>query len=191
MSEKGTTALVVIEDRTALGPAMKALPTDRQRLFVRALIQTGCNATQAAEAAGYKSERRQHLYDRGYELTHDPRVQAALLEEGQKQIRAGGIAGIHVVEGIMRDPTADARDRLKAAEMLWSRGGFHQVTEQHLQVSHQSDEEKRQEIRRFIAEFHLSPAVQKEMFGDVLDVDFEEVPPAAEPRCDMTGLEDL
>lgn len=189
MSEPKTTALVVVENKTAVGPAMKALPTDRQRTFVRALVQTGCNATQAAEAAGYKAEPRQNLKDVGYDLTHDPRIQAALLEEGQKQIRAGGIACISIVQNIARDPTAKDGDRLKACEMLWSRGGFHQVTEQHIQVSQQSPEELKEEIRRFIAEFHLSPSTQKEMFGDVLDASFEEVPKKYEPSFE--GLEDL
>src|SRR5208282_1613908 len=115
---------------------MQALPNDMQRRFVAILVQTGVSPAKAYAAAGYADDLSQ---SNPYKLVHDPRVQAALLEEGQKQIRAGGIAGIAIVESIMRDPTADARDRLKAAEMLWSRGGFHQVTEQHVQVSHQSD----------------------------------------------------
>src|SRR5262245_13722720 len=99
-------------DETGLGPAMLALPP-AQRAFVVGKIMFGMGNTDAAQLAGY-SARSPHALDVvGSRLAHDERVQAALLEEGQKLMRAEGPRSIHTLVAIRDDRTADAKDRMK------------------------------------------------------------------------------
>src|SRR5262245_58404560 len=76
-------------DESSLGPAMLAL-TPAQRGFVVAKVQHGMSNTDATQLAGYSARSPHALGVVGSRLAHDERVQAALLEEGQKLMRAEG-----------------------------------------------------------------------------------------------------
>src|SRR4051794_20858840 len=75
------------------GPAMKALPSERHRAFVRALYQVkpghGANV-KAAKLAGFGTETStpQSMATIASRLAHDDRVLAALHEEDQRRIRS-------------------------------------------------------------------------------------------------------
>jgi phage terminase small subunit len=99
-----STAIVPMEDFTALGPAMREL-NERQRAFVRSLItqKPGIGAvTRAARAAGYKGTTlRNHAHD----LVRNEKVIAAIAEESKKVIRTAFPEAVAAMLSILRDPT--------------------------------------------------------------------------------------
>ena len=58
------------------------------RDFVRALVQTGCTLSKAAEWAGYSNSKPEILAQRGSTLAHRRDVQAALHEHSIEVLRA-------------------------------------------------------------------------------------------------------
>jgi hypothetical protein len=110
------------------GPAMKRL-TERQQMFVVALLDLGCSHARAARAAGYSTSSELYLRVQGFRLAHNPVVQAALLEEAKKRVTAGTAAAVNLVMRVMGDEKVADKVRLKAAEMILDRGGLHGVHE--------------------------------------------------------------
>ena len=106
------------------GPAMKALPSDRHRAFVRALYQVkpghGANV-KAARLAGFGTETStpQSMATIASRLSHDDRVLAALHEEDQKRIRASAPRAIRALESLIEDPTS--RDHARGIAMVLDR----------------------------------------------------------------------
>lgn len=187
MSKPATNALAII-DEAGLGPAMSALPPQR-RAFVSALVQTGCTATDAAAAAGYSDSSRATLSAQGHNLAHDPRVQAAILEESQKLIRTSGPMAIGVLVKIAKDETAANRDRVKAATEILNRGGFHAVSQHNVTVTHQTESEKEREIAALCAELGLDQNAQQKLLGKVIEAEFVIVDPPSEiaPKVSASG----
>jgi phage terminase small subunit len=186
-------ALVRAVDTATLGPAMRALPNDRMREFVRALVQTGCSPARAAEAAGYEVGKSDGHARR---LVHDPRVQAALHEEGIKAIRAHSVAGIRILADIAADANEAARDRIAAIRELMSRGGFAPSTEHNVTVTHRSEQEIDAELLALATEMGFSDEQKARLVGrpvvrKVEAVVIDNEPPPVEPEEDLEGLEDL
>jgi phage terminase small subunit len=154
--------LMHAEDAAKLGPAMRALPNERMREFVRALVQTGCSPARAAEAAGYGVQKSDGHARR---LAHDPRVQAALHEEGIKAIRAHSVAGIRILAEIAADTNEAARDRIAAIRELMSRGGFAQTTEHNVTVTHRSEQEIDAELLALATEMGFSDEQKARLLG--------------------------
>ncbi|OAF11775.1 hypothetical protein AYJ54_07905 [Bradyrhizobium centrolobii] len=131
--------LVPIDEAEAEdGPAMKALPTDRHRLFVRALYQVkpGHGAqVKAARMAGWGSPTStpKTMSVIASRLAHDPRVQAALYEEDQKRIRATAPRAIKALAALVEDPKH--RDHARGIAMVLDRlhpiETTHKVTVEH------------------------------------------------------------
>src|SRR5579872_2043027 len=109
-------------DETSLGPAMMAL-TPAMRAFVIAKVALGMTSIDAAKAAGYSARSPHALGVVGSRLAHDDRIQAAILEEGQKLMRSEGPKSVHVLVAIRDDKQAAPKDRLKAATELLNRSG--------------------------------------------------------------------
>lgn len=91
------------------GPAMKALPTDRHRAFVRALYQVkpghGANV-KAAKLAGFgtPSSSPQSMATIASRLAHDERVLAAIREEDEKRIRSSAPRAITALSALVENP---------------------------------------------------------------------------------------
>lgn len=120
-----------------VGPAMAAL-SDRHRKFVRAMVALGrngiLNVAEAARIAGY-SDTAEGAKVRGHNLAHDARVQAAILEESRKQINlAASLVATPVCIEVAMDREAPKRDRLRACEMLFNRGGLPAQTEHRVTI---------------------------------------------------------
>jgi hypothetical protein len=187
-------ALVRAED-AKLGPAMRALPNDRMREFVRILVQTGCGAAKAGEAAGYDVGRSDGHVRR---LVHDERVQAAIQEEGIKAIRAHSAAGIRILAEIAGNPNEAARDRIAAVRELMQRGGFHATTEHNVTVTHRSESEIDAELLALATEMGFTdeqkarlvgrPVVRKVTEAIVIDNEPLSVDPSQDT---LEGIEDL
>lgn len=132
----------VVEDH--YGPALQAL-LPRQRGFVKAVVALGRNGiknfAEAARIAGY-SDTGNGAKVIGSKLSNDPRVQAAIFEEAMKRINLGAsLVATPVVIEIALDRKAKKSDRLRAAEMLFNRGGMPALTEHKVTVEHKQPAE--------------------------------------------------
>jgi hypothetical protein len=95
------------EDWGQLGPAMRALPNDRWRDFVRALVtQAGHGAlTNAARAAGFgKNSKGATLAKFAHNLSRDDRTIAAIAEESRKIVRVGHPEAANALLDLIRNP---------------------------------------------------------------------------------------
>lgn len=177
-----TSGTEIIDDPELIGPAMEQL-LPRQRAFVRAVLALGRNgienATEAARQAGYAEG--DGLRVRAHGLMHDARVQAALLEESRKRVNAAAaIVATPVAISIAMDEDASARDRLRACEMLFNRGGMPAQTEHKVTVEHTTSNDKMLAlVRRLSSELGLD---ETRLLGvnraaaDAIDAEFTEVP---------------
>ncbi|WFU37748.1 hypothetical protein QA640_25135 [Bradyrhizobium sp. CB82] len=106
------------------GPAMKALPSDRHRAFVRALYQVkpghGANV-KAAKLAGFGTPEStpQSMATIASRLAHDERVLAAIYEEDQKHIRASAPRAIRALSSLIENP--NSRDHARGIAMVLDR----------------------------------------------------------------------
>jgi hypothetical protein len=153
---------VTIEDE-GCGPAMLALNT-RQRAFVHAKTAMGLSNVAAAKFAGY-SDRSPNAADvNAYRLSHDQRIQDAILEEGRKLMRGEGAKSILTLVQLRDNPQIEAKDRIKCAVELLNRSGFNAVSEHHEHHHvHMSESEQDARILALCAELGLSPDEAKKM----------------------------
>lgn len=183
--------LTIYVDEAPLGRAMKAL-NEKQRSFVYALVETGGNASQAAAAAGYGSdsatkEQRENAYRvRGYQLSHDPKVLAAIKEEAEKRLHSGALLAASKLLEMANDNSS--KHQFKAAVELLNRSGLVVATEHKVTVEHKggSDREMIERIRLLAGNLGLDPKKLLGSAGVIIDADFEEVEAAT-----ADGLEDL
>lgn len=174
-----------------LGPAMRAL-NERQRQFVFALLEQGTtNYTRAAAVAGYGNtdESRKVIAHR---LAHDPKILAAMQEEGKSRITAGVVMAASELVRIAEDSNTPTREKLRALEMIMNRGGLHAMTESRQTIVHETDEGAAvARIRDLAATLGLDP---KKLLGSVgvVDAEFIEVTEVTKPTGgNTTGLEDM
>ncbi len=120
------------------GPAMKALPSDRHRAFVRALYQVkpGHGAqVKAARMAGWgaSTSTPKTMAVIASRLAHDERVQRAIYEEDQKRIRSTAPRAIRALAALVEDPKH--RDHARGIAMVLDRlhpvETTHKVTVEH------------------------------------------------------------
>jgi hypothetical protein len=133
-------ALRVPIDLKSLGPAMRALPSDRWRAaaVARFMVQPGRGGgnTAACRIAGFGSTTPGSMKVVAYNVFHDPRMIAALHELGEQFLRGGVPDAIAVVHEIMGDKRH--KDRLKAAQVIINYA--HPVqTAHHVTVEHVDD----------------------------------------------------
>lgn len=111
------------EDWGQLGPAMKALPNERWRNFVRALVmqKPGHGAlVRAARAAGFgRDSKPSTLAKFAHNLSRDERVIAAITEESRKVIRVGSVEAANALMNLIRNP--EHRDHGRALAMVLDR----------------------------------------------------------------------
>jgi hypothetical protein len=106
------------------GPAMKALPTDRHRAFVRAMYQVKPGfgaAVRAAKVAGFGTPEStpQSMATIASRLTHDERVQAAFVEQDQLYIRASAPRAIRALSSLIENP--NSKDHARGIAMVLDR----------------------------------------------------------------------
>ena len=131
------TPLARIDDteEAEYGPAMKALKTDKRRAFVNYVISTGgTNMTKAAQHAGYASNSEQAASVAGYKLSHDPRIIAALREEGERRVGTHLGMALQTIIDIASTPLH--KDAFKAATAIAAMAGVQQVQRSEHHVVH-------------------------------------------------------
>jgi hypothetical protein len=140
---------------------MRALPTDRMRLFVVAMHENAMRGEKtqaaAAAAAGYSGDH-ESLKQTGHRLAHDERIQAALIEEGTRRLGALVPIATGVLSEIISDPLASKTDRLRAIGMVMNRVGMHEKTEHNVTVKREySQAEKVERAIRLSKSLGLDP----------------------------------
>ncbi len=114
------------------GPAMKALPSDRHRAFVRALytVRPGHGANvKAAKLAGFGTPQSspQSMATIASRLAHDERVLAAMREEDEKHIRSSAPRAIRALSHLIETPSH--KDHARGIGMVLDR--VHPAETQH------------------------------------------------------------
>jgi phage terminase small subunit len=185
---------IVAPEKVTLGPAMAQL-TENQQNFVWALVQTGGDNSKAAALAGIGGtpDARSVAV---YRLTHSPKVQAAIKEVAEGQIRGSAFLGAAALMEIAADPLH--KDRAKAAIEIMNRSGMLVVQETKVTVEHKNPDINATVARiRALAEgMHMDAKpllLQAGVPQDIIDAEFEVVSEERVQVSDMSaaGLEDL
>jgi hypothetical protein len=179
-----------------LGPAMRVLPPRWQKA-VTALFLTDGNKTQALRVAGYKAATPS-LRVMASRIFADDRVRLAIREVAAQQIDIAEPEMLAATLQIIRDQKEPARDRLRAISMVWDRSNP-VVNKLKLDVEHHisSDDRDIQHWRAlqrlgapqqaFLDRFGhagmarvqtmiaAEDAKQKQIAGDVVDADYEDI----------------
>lgn len=155
---------VSLPDEGVLGPAMRALPTDRMRLFVVAMHELAARGensmAEAAKAAGYGTPTTTlNAYQvTGHRLAHDERVQLAMREEGERRLGALVPIGTGILAKMARDDDLKPNIRLKAIGMILNRAGLPEVSEHRVKTERVlSDTEKVDKIIDIANKLGLDP----------------------------------
>jgi hypothetical protein len=160
------------------GPAMRALPTDRHRAFVRAMYQVKPGhgaAVRAAKLAGFGTPMSspQSMATIASRLTHDERVQAAFAEQDQLFIRASAPRAIRALSALIENPKA--KDHARGISMILDRTmpleTIHNVKVEH-DVTPNAMETARimERIAELSAKFSVKlPAPMRQIGGPIID----------------------
>jgi phage terminase small subunit len=137
------------DDFGAMGVAMRALPNDKWRNFVRHYVldyEHGAPG-RAYIAAGYNPSPKNAHVD-AWKLLQDERIIAAIAEEAKKVLRAAHPAAVKVIHEIMADK--DHKDRLKAATALLERADP-ATTSHHIDVVHKTIDPNQEALENLAA----------------------------------------
>jgi hypothetical protein len=160
------------------GPAMRALPTDRHRAFVRAMYQVKPGhgaAVRAAKLAGFGTlgSSPQSMATIASRLTHDERVQEAFAEHDQLFIRASAPRAIRSLLSLIENPKAKdhARgiamvlDRVHPAEQIHKVKHEHDVTPNAMETARIMER-----IAALSAKFSVAiPTPMRQIGGPIID----------------------
>jgi hypothetical protein len=151
-------------DGAEWGPKMKALPSDRHRIFVLSLYEVprgyGANV-KAAKMAGFgtATSSAKSWSVIAARLAHDEKILAAIHEEDQRRIRASAPRAIRALENLLENP--DHRDHGRAIGIVMDR--VHPAETTHtVKVEHQvpvviATEEVLARIRQLAIKAGLDP----------------------------------
>ena len=166
------------------GPAMRALATDRQRGFVRALFDAPSKDGRviwAARVAGYGTETSTNkvLSTIGARLHTSGPIQAAIAEHSARVLRGLSPSAIKALEDLIADPKH--RDHARGIAMILDRSDPVQTTH-NVVVDHKSDREVVAATKEVIARIHelARRAGMKELLPPI-DAEFSVVSEGAAP----------
>lgn len=219
MTAPGQSRAIEPESWGELGPAMRALPNERWREFVRHYVvgKPKRGAAAAYRAAGLGTESTPLNQARAaYKLLRDDRIIQAVAEESKKHYRVQIPAAVQAVHEIIADP--GHRDRARVAMALIDRVDP-VVTRHELGVTHRiidPDQEALEELKAArqlgatretllqlfgsngldrIEALEAAELVKRSATAKVIKVEVIEAPPAAnasfesEPDPEMLGDE--
>jgi phage terminase small subunit len=152
-----------------LGPAMRALPSNRWRAFVEFyLLEEPGHGAQAAAARkagfGRSASKPSTMARIASRLMRDERVVAALAEESKKIVRGGAPEASKALLALVRDPSH--KDHARAIGMVLARTDP-EVTRNDINVNHRiidPDQEAVEELRA-LRELGTSREKLLELFG--------------------------
>jgi hypothetical protein len=162
----------VVPDEGVLGPAMRALPTDRMRAFVVAMHENalrGENARYVAyRDAGYggPNQTQKSITTSANQLAHDERVQRAFVEEGLRRLGSMVPIAAGTIAEIIMSPKSTATERMRAAGMILNRVGMPETTEHKVTTKREfSDAEKLESALRIARVLGMDPRVLLGNYG--------------------------
>ena len=166
--------VVELPDEDHMGPAMKRL-NERQRRFVCALSVFGGDQTRAYEWAGYGGNNAAQRANAS-RLANNDDVREAIREEAWRRLDYSSILAVSTMIELASPSNPDKATRLKAADMLSKRTGFHEKSE--MLVVHE-DRRTTKELIEFIqataARLGVTPLLGLDKPA-VVDAEFTEVP---------------
>lgn len=164
-----------------MGPALRRL-NERQRRFVCALSVFGGDQSRAYAWAGYDNKSDAARRVNASRLANSDDVKEAIKEEAWRRLDYSSILAVSTMVELASPSNPDKAIRLKAADMLSKRTGFHEKSE--MLVVHE-DRRTTKELIQFIQQTAARLGVTP-MLGHmpVIDAEFEVV-------ADPTGIEDL
>jgi hypothetical protein len=152
-----------------LGPAMRALPSDRWRDFVFYYLTGepghGSQANAARKAGfGKPNSTPQVMAQLAYQVMCDERMQAAIAEQSKKIIRACAPEASQALLAMIRDPAH--KDHMRAVMALMDRVDP-VTTNQNIHVTHRHIDPVAEEIEELRALRQLGTSREKllELFG--------------------------
>lgn len=163
------------DDLSELGPAMAALPTDRQRRFVWEYTSNGGRPIPAFLDAGYRSSNTKAQGVAIHQLLHQPKIVAALQEMAIAMFSKMTVPAIAAMQEILGDPYH--KERTKVAMTILDRSaGFGTKTEHNVKVEHVvDDKEMLVKAKALALEMGVDPV--KLLGARALDATFTEVEP--------------
>lgn len=182
---------VEVPDEDHMGPAMLRL-NERQRRFVCALSVYGGDQTRAYAWAGYDNKSEGARRVNASRLANNDEVKEAIKEEAWRRLDYASLLAVSTMVELASPNNKDSTLRLKAADMLSKRTGFHEKSE--MLVKHE-DRRTTKELMDFIQMMSAKLGVQQ-LVGlsqptpaavthqPVIDTTYEEVESSE-------GLEDL
>lgn len=181
---------VALPDEGELGPAMRALATDRMRHFVIAMHEHSMagdeSPMRAAQAAGY-SGNTFTLAVTGHRLSHDSRIQAAMLEEGQRRLGALIPVAANTLAQLIRE--GKPSQKLRAIGMVMNRAGLPEKTEHKVVVTHQLTEEE--QIARIHYLANLAGVDATLLLGQAAVVELQQLDAETVPTVEAEFEEDF
>jgi hypothetical protein len=161
------TALTRRETFGELGPAMRALPSDRWRDFAQYYVANPkTNGAEAARKAGFGKPNSTPpvMTQIAYRILCDDRMIAAVAELTKKIVRAAAPEASQALLEIIRDP--DHKDRMRAIGLIMDRTDP-VVTHQSIDVTHRHIDPVAEEIEELRALRQLGTTRDKliELFG--------------------------
>ncbi len=182
-TEEGFT--VEMPDEEHMGAAMRRL-NERQRRFVSALSVFGGDQSRAYAWAGYQNSTDGARRVNASRLANSDDIKEAIREEAWRRLDYSSILAVSTMIELASPNNPDKAVRLKAADMLSKRTGFHEKSE--MLVTHQ-DNRTTKELIDFIqataARLGVSPQLGRIAHMPVIDTTAEPVVDGAD------GIEDL
>jgi hypothetical protein len=177
--------VIELPDEDHMGPAMRRL-NEKQRRFVCALSVFGGDQSRAYAFAGYGTTNPRSTAAASSRLANSDDIKEAIKEEAWRRLDYSSILAISTMVELASPNNPDKAVRLKAADMLSKRTGFHEKSE-HL-VIHE-DRRSTKELIDFIQsmgkKLGVAPLLGLE-HQPVIDTTCEDVVEAS-----AEGLEDL
>lgn len=136
---------IEVPEEEHMGPAMRRL-NERQRRFVSALSVFGGDQTRAYAWAGYGGAHTSHRANASRLASSDD-IKEAIREEAWRRLDYSSILAISTMVELASPSNPDRGVRLKAADMLSKRTGFHEKSE--MLVVHE-DRRSTKELIEFI-----------------------------------------
>jgi hypothetical protein len=164
------------------GPAMRALVTDKQRAFVRALFDAPSKDGRviwAARVAGYGTETSSNkvLSTIGSRLHTSEPIQAAIAEHSARVLRGLSPSAIKALEDLIADPKH--RDHARGIAMILDRSDPLQTTH-NVVVDHKSHRELERATKEVIEKIHeLARRVGLPQLAPPIDAEYSVVSESA------------
>jgi hypothetical protein len=160
-----------------MGPAMRALPNDTWREFVRLYCDNGRRNAKACYSAAFDNPNGGTAEVAGYRMTHDDRVQKAIGEYCERQRRLFVPKMQAVIENTIENESLPPIDRANLALKYGATAGMIAVNEhRHTHEHFGSDPDQLKRIKQYALEagINVEQLLGGTLATQVIDLEPEE-----------------